>query len=109
MAAIGLAITFGVMRVINMAHGEFIMMGAYTGYVVFIPAGEYRLESSLYVEHCVGFSMFGYALEIKHQISTRGSPPALSMPSYLHALLVLPARGHQQSSSGTGQSMARCS
>jgi len=34
LAAIGLAITFGVMRVINMAHGEFIMMGAYTGYVI---------------------------------------------------------------------------
>lgn len=34
LAAIGLAITFGVMRVINMAHGEFIMMGAYSGYVV---------------------------------------------------------------------------
>src|SRR5690606_14764866 len=31
---VGLAITFGVMGVINMAHGEFIMMGAYTGYVV---------------------------------------------------------------------------
>lgn len=39
LAAIGLAITFGVMGVINMAHGEFIMIGAYTGYVVqqFIP------------------------------------------------------------------------
>ncbi|MBU2993025.1 urea ABC transporter permease subunit UrtB [Octadecabacter sp. 1_MG-2023] len=34
LAAIGLAITFGVMGVINMAHGEFIMMGAYAGYVV---------------------------------------------------------------------------
>ncbi|RED18376.1 urea ABC transporter permease subunit UrtB [Pontivivens insulae] len=34
LAAIGLAITFGVMGVINMAHGEFIMMGAYTGYLV---------------------------------------------------------------------------
>ncbi len=34
LAAIGLAITFGVMGVINMAHGEFIMMGAYTGFVV---------------------------------------------------------------------------
>jgi urea transport system permease protein len=33
LAAIGLAITFGVMRVINMAHGDFIMLGAYTGYV----------------------------------------------------------------------------
>ena len=34
LAAIGLAITFGVMRVINMAHGDFIMLGAYTGFVV---------------------------------------------------------------------------
>ena len=34
LAAIGLAITFGVMGVINMAHGEFITIGAYTGYVV---------------------------------------------------------------------------
>jgi urea transport system permease protein len=34
LAAMGLAITFGVMRVINMAHGELIMLGAYTTYVV---------------------------------------------------------------------------
>lgn len=34
LAAIGLAITFGVMGVINMAHGELIMLGAYTTYVM---------------------------------------------------------------------------
>jgi urea transport system permease protein len=34
LAAVGLAITFGVMGVINMAHGEMIMLGAYTTYVV---------------------------------------------------------------------------
>jgi urea transport system permease protein len=34
LAAIGLSITFGVMGVINMAHGELIMIGAYTTYVV---------------------------------------------------------------------------
>ena len=34
LAAIGLAITFGVMGVINMAHGEMLMLGAYTTYVV---------------------------------------------------------------------------
>ena len=40
LAAIGLAITFGVMGVINMAHGEFIMLGAYTTFVIqqWIPA-----------------------------------------------------------------------
>jgi urea transport system permease protein len=45
LAAIGLAITFGVMGVINMAHGEMIMLGAYVAFVVqelfraFLPAG----------------------------------------------------------------------
>jgi urea transport system permease protein len=34
LAAAGLAITFGVMGVINMAHGEMVMIGAYTTYVV---------------------------------------------------------------------------
>ena len=44
LAAIGLAITFGVMGVINMAHGEMIMLGAYSAYVcqqlfrAFLPA-----------------------------------------------------------------------
>ena len=34
LTSLGLAITFGLMRVINMAHGEFVMIGAYTTYVV---------------------------------------------------------------------------
>jgi urea transport system permease protein len=34
LAAAGLAITFGVMGVINMAHGEMVMIGAYTTFVV---------------------------------------------------------------------------
>jgi len=34
LAAIGLAITFGVMGIINMAHGEMVMLGAYATYVV---------------------------------------------------------------------------
>jgi urea transport system permease protein len=44
LAAIGLAITFGVMGVINMAHGEMIMLGAYAAFVcqqlfrTFLPA-----------------------------------------------------------------------
>ena len=45
LAALGLAITYGLMGVINMAHGELIMIGAYTTYVVqnlfraYLPAG----------------------------------------------------------------------
>ena len=49
LAAIGLAITFGVMGVINMAHGEMIMLGAYSAFVVqelfraFLPAASFDL------------------------------------------------------------------
>ncbi len=44
LAAIGLAITFGVMGVINMAHGEFITIGAYTGFVVQLFVANYTLS-----------------------------------------------------------------
>ncbi|WP_332696874.1 urea ABC transporter permease subunit UrtB [Halalkalibacter lacteus] len=39
--ALGLAITFGLMKVINMAHGELIMIGAYSTYVVQIIFSQY--------------------------------------------------------------------
>jgi urea transport system permease protein len=39
LAALGLGVTFGVMRVINMAHGEMMMLGAYLGYVCTNPYG----------------------------------------------------------------------
>ncbi|MBD3677982.1 MAG: urea ABC transporter permease subunit UrtB [Rhodobacteraceae bacterium] len=64
LAAIGLAITFGVMRVINMAHGEFIMMGAYTGYVVqlFIPDYTLSIIVALPLAFAVTFAA-GVAME----------------------------------------------
>lgn len=64
LAAIGLAVTFGVMGVINMAHGEFIMIGAYTGYVVqlFIPDYTVSLIVALPLAFAVGFGA-GVALE----------------------------------------------
>lgn len=39
--ALGLAFTFGLMNVINMAHGEFIMIGAYAAYVLQIAFAKY--------------------------------------------------------------------
>lgn len=64
LAAIGLAITFGVMGVINMAHGEFIMMGAYTGYVVqlFIPNYTISILVALPLAFAVTFAA-GVAME----------------------------------------------
>ncbi|MEM8838170.1 MAG: urea ABC transporter permease subunit UrtB [Pseudomonadota bacterium] len=64
LAAIGLAITFGVMGVINMAHGEFIMIGAYTGYVVqqFIPNYTVSILVALPLAFAVAFAA-GVAME----------------------------------------------
>jgi urea transport system permease protein len=58
LAAIGLAITFGVMGVINMAHGEMIMLGAYTTYVVQMLMPE-SIGASLLVSIPVAFLVSG--------------------------------------------------
>lgn len=64
LAAIGLAITFGVMGVINMAHGEFIMIGAYTGFVVqqFVPNYTASIVIALPLAFAIAF-LAGVALE----------------------------------------------
>ena len=62
LAAIGLAITFGVMGVINMAHGEMVMVGAYTTYVLqgFLAARAPALsEASLLIAVPVAFLVAG--------------------------------------------------
>lgn len=58
LAAIGLAITFGVMGVINMAHGEMIMLGAYTTYVVQLMMPN-AIEYSLWVAIPLAFVVSG--------------------------------------------------
>ena len=57
LAALGLSLTFGQMGVINMAHGEFIMAGCYTAYLVqqlIANAG-----ASLLISLVVGFGVGG--------------------------------------------------
>src|ERR1700722_9153943 len=64
LTALGLAITFGVMRVINMAHGQMLMLGAYTAVVVTDPN---YLNLSLYVAIPVAFvvvGLVGFLMEI---------------------------------------------
>lgn len=60
LAGIGLAITFGVMGVINMAHGEMMMLGAYTTYVVqqMMPQS---IDASLFVAIPAAFLVAGLA------------------------------------------------
>src|SRR5437879_2082998 len=64
LTALGLAITFGVMRVINMAHGEMLMLGAYTGFVVSAPK---YLGLNLFWAIPISFlvvSLVGYLMEV---------------------------------------------
>lgn len=65
LAGIGLAITFGVMGVINMAHGELIMIGAYTTYIIqtlFPNFIEYSLLLAVPAAFVVS-GLFGIAIE----------------------------------------------
>jgi urea transport system permease protein len=69
LAAVGLAITFGVMGVINMAHGELVMLGAYTTFVVqeiirtsFPALFDYSLAFAIPLAFMVS-GLFGIAIE----------------------------------------------
>ena len=70
LAALGLAITFGLMKIINMAHGEFIMIGAYTTYLIQNLFSDYLPESVFDVYYFVAIpcsflvaGIIGYLLE----------------------------------------------
>jgi urea transport system permease protein len=88
--ALGLAITFGVMGVINMAHGEMLMIGAYATYTVqilfqsFVPERHYDLyfwvaiPASFLVAGAVGLAMerlllrFLYGRPLESMLATWG-------------------------------------
>jgi len=62
LAAIGLAITFGVMGIINMAHGEMVMIGAYATYVAQQAIGSFApgwLDASLLIAVPLAFLVAG--------------------------------------------------
>lgn len=111
LAAIGLAITFGVMGVINMAHGEMMMLGAYTTFVIqsafpalidqslfiaipvaFLVAGTVGiLIERLVIRHLYGrpletlLATFGISLILQQAVRTIFSPlnQAVSTPSWM--------------------------
>jgi urea transport system permease protein len=64
LSALGLAITFGVMRIINMAHGDMMMLGAYTTFVV---TNQAYLGWTMWVALPISFlvvAFIGYLLEV---------------------------------------------
>ncbi|WP_448218464.1 urea ABC transporter permease subunit UrtB [Endozoicomonas sp. 2B-B] len=117
LAAIGLAITFGVMGVINMAHGEMMMLGAYTTFVIqsafpsfleqslfiaipaaFVVAGTVGiLIERLVIRHLYGrpletlLATFGISLILQQAVRTVFSPlnQAVSTPEWLSGSWVI--------------------
>lgn len=115
LAAIGLAITFGVMGVINMAHGELIMLGAYTTFVIqqlmpnhiglsvvvaipaaFVVAGLVGIVMErLVIRHLYGrpletlLATFGISLILQQAVRTIFSPlnQSISTPEWMSGML----------------------
>src|SRR3546814_2364187 len=64
LAAMGLALSFGLMRVINMAHGEILMVGSYLAYltILFVP-GPLGIIVAMFVA-LIGAGLMGALLEV---------------------------------------------
>lgn len=64
LAALGLALSFGLMRVINMAHGEILMLGSYLAYLAMkVVPGPLGLVAAM-VAALIGAGLFGAVLEL---------------------------------------------
>jgi urea transport system permease protein len=73
LAALGLALSFGLMRVINMAHGELLMLGGYLAYLTLrVVPGPLGILVALPVAF-VGAALIGAVLEISviHRLNAR--------------------------------------
>lgn len=89
LAALGLSLTFGQMGVINNAHGEFMMVGAYSGFLVQLVISQAGL--SLFVSLLLGFllgGLLGLLLEIA-LISRMRSRPLDTLLATFGVALVL--------------------
>ncbi|HWX90370.1 MAG TPA: urea ABC transporter permease subunit UrtB, partial [Rhizomicrobium sp.] len=64
LAALGLSLSFGLMRVINMAHGEMLMLGGYLAYLVFLVVpGPFAIFVAMPVAF-IGAALVGVVLEM---------------------------------------------
>jgi urea transport system permease protein len=95
LAALGLAITYGLMGVINMAHGEFLMIGAYATYVVqgfykqYLPgAMDWYLLAALPVAFAAS-ALIGFVLERSVIRFLYGRPLETLLATYGISLLLI--------------------
>src|SRR5947209_6480480 len=60
LVGLGLNLVFGVMRIVNLAHGDFLMLGGYSAYWLFVLAGIHPLWTTMIVAG--GFLLLGLPL-----------------------------------------------
>jgi urea transport system permease protein len=73
LAALGLALSFGLMRIINMAHGEMLMLGGYLAYLTFLVVpGPLAIFVAMPVAF-IGTALVGAVLEVTiiHRLASR--------------------------------------
>lgn len=73
LAAFGLSITFGVLNVLNLAHGEFLMLGALLSYALFAALGLNPFVSAIVVIPCFVLAGIGFYFLLLKPISEK--PP----------------------------------
>src|SRR5256885_9313604 len=90
LVAAGLSLIFGVMRVLNFAHGSLYMLGAYFAWVAF------RISGSFWVALVVGpllVAAAGWVLEIGFLRRVYSPPEAFPLPLTFRLLLLLAHSG----------------
>jgi branched-chain amino acid transport system permease protein len=85
--ALGLTIIFGVMRVVNFAHGEMVVTGIYIGYLAAKFAGLSTLPSAA-LAGCIMF-VFGYLLQVFIIHRFVASPPQLQFIVFIGVALLI--------------------
>jgi branched-subunit amino acid ABC-type transport system permease component len=82
--ASGLTLAFGVMRIVNIAHGSFYMLGVYVAYSVILRTGSLLLGAlaAIVVVGLVGFVMQRFFLRLAEQ----NAAFAVKVADYVHVM-----------------------
>ena len=86
LVAVGLTLIFGVLKVVNFAHGSFYMLGAYFAYTAFVTTGSYTLAV---LAGGLGVAIFGFLFERVLMSRVYGSPVLMQLLVCYGVILIL--------------------
>ena len=86
LVAAGVSLIFGVLKVVNFAHGSFYMLGAYFAYTAFVTTGSYTLAV---LAGGLGVAIFGFLFERVLMSRVYGSPVLMQLLVCYGVILIL--------------------